>query len=76
MPLDALGAEGQWQVDILVIGWSLRTQEHVLLSNQSDEWHRQDTPADVVIYDARKYYELFGGVEFGNLTGLVGESMF
>ncbi|KAJ8656214.1 hypothetical protein O0I10_008008 [Lichtheimia ornata] len=52
MPLDALGAEGQWQVDILVTGWTLRTQKHVLLSNENDEWRRRDTPADVVIYDA------------------------
>lgn len=73
VPLDALGAEGQWQVDVLVTGWILRTQEHVLLSNESDEWQRRDTPADVVIHDVRKYYELFGGVEF--LTGLVGENM-
>lgn len=79
MPLDALGAEGQWQVDILVTGWTLRTQKHVLLSNENDEWKRRDTPADVVIIDARKYYEMFGGGKSGvfwHLTGLVGENMF
>lgn len=65
MPLDALGAEGQWQVDILVTGWTLRTQKHVLLSNENDEWHRRDTPADVVIVDARTYYEMFGGGKSG-----------